>query len=76
MKQLTQTGSFDYDREICTVMVDRGEEVIEYVQRHSHVARDVIKRFVDLHWEPELSREENMLAFEDYVADMQDCSFI
>ena len=76
MKQVIQTGSFDYDEEICTAIGDSEEEVIEYVQRHSHVARDVIKRFVDLHWEPEMSREENMLALEDYVADMQDCSFI
>ncbi|BBL00426.1 hypothetical protein A3BBH6_06620 [Alistipes onderdonkii subsp. vulgaris] len=33
--------------------------------------RDIIERFVELFWDRDISDEENLLAFENYEAELQ-----
>lgn len=61
------------DEEECVEIVKWQDEAVEYLQRHTRAAHDVICRFVELYWELELSLEENLFWFENYMAEFQNC---
>ncbi|WP_141417653.1 hypothetical protein [Alistipes onderdonkii] len=47
------------------------ERAIAYLRRHTCAMRDIIERFVELFWDRDISDEENLLAFENYEAELQ-----
>lgn len=61
------------DEEECVEITQWQDEAIEYLQRNTPAAHDVICRFVELYWELELSLEENLFWFENYMAEFQNC---
>lgn len=47
-------------------------QAVAYLRRHTRAMRDCIERFVELFWDQDISDEENLLAFENYEAELQD----
>lgn len=47
------------------------ERAVAYLCRHTRAMQAVIERFVDLFWDQNISDEENLLAFENYEAELQ-----
>lgn len=43
-----------------------------YLRRHTRAMWDSIERFVELFWDQNISDEENLLAFQNYEAELQD----
>lgn len=47
------------------------ERAVAYLRRHTRAMQAVIERFVDLFWDRDVSDEENLMAFENYEAELQ-----
>ena len=48
------------------------ERAVAYLRRHTRAMWDSIERFVELFWDQNISDEENLLAFQNYEAELQD----
>lgn len=47
------------------------ERAVAYLRRHTRAMQAVIERFVNLFWDQDISDEDNLLAFENYEAELQ-----